>query len=260
MARNNSSPGGDSESNEPFFAADTPSESVFEPHADPEQDSAQEDPRLGLIREFEARKKQRLQRRRRAIGIWAVVVATGLVIGVLTTVGRQTEQRPSRTSSLPAHVVHEDRDASGQSPESLLPREDRSPMAKGSNTEIEERRPPSSMARVSYPQPLALLTVIRLGDSKEKVFGTLATVFERRNDALVQIEGLRLRARGRSPHYGLIEVADVKVADTAAGSLRWFLFGDGRLLAWGRVEEWATAAERYELATEYRPGEQRAGS
>ena len=115
------------------------------------------------------------------------------------------------------------------------------------------------MARVSYPQPLALLTVIRLGDSKEKVFGTLATVFERRNDALVQIEGLRLRARGRSPHYGLIEVADVKVADTAAGSLRWFLFGDGRLLAWGRVEEWATAAERYELATEYRPGEQRAG-
>ena len=101
--------------------------------------------------------------------------------------------------------------------------------------------------------PLARLKAVRPGDTKEKVFETLATVFERRNGALVRIEGIRLRSNGRSPHHALIEVADVRIAGTPAGTLLWFLFGDGRLVAWGRAEEWATAAGRYAVESEYRP-------
>jgi hypothetical protein len=75
----------------------------------------------------------------------------------------------------------------------------------------------------------------------------------------VRIEGIRLRSSGRSPHHALVEVADVRIADAPGGTLLWFLFGDGRLVAWGRAEEWATAAGRYEVESEYRPTASRTG-
>jgi len=33
----------------------------------------------------------------------------------------------------------------------------------------------------------------------------------------------------------------------------WFLFGDGRLVAWGRPQEWAAATARYQVETDYQP-------
>jgi hypothetical protein len=265
------------------FAADIPPERRFDSPADPDPDAVEEDPRLSAIREFQARDDRRRQRRRRSIGICAVVAGTGLLIAAVTAVARRTELRSSTTSGVPAHVDRgEGREALSPSTEPLRTFEDRTSVAKGSNTVTEEQRTsartrparPSSTASAPradqtsrdsvqqavpnqnavYPQSVARLTAVRPGDTKEKVFETFATVVERRNGGLVRIEGLRLRAHGRSPHYQVIEVADVRVADTTTGTLRWFLFGDGRLLAWGRAEQWAAVAERYEVATEYKPG------
>jgi hypothetical protein len=259
---------------DPNFAADIPPEIPFESQGDPEPGAMEEDPRLSGMREFRARDERRRQRRRRLIGICTGVAGTGLLVAAMTTVGHRTEHRSPTTSGVSAHVVREGREALSQSTESLRTPEDRTSVAKGPITVTEQRRlaqtrsaPPSSTGWASrasvqqkvpnqdavYHEPLARLRALRPGDTKEKVFETFATVFESRNGALVRIEGIRLRARGRSPHHELIEVADVRVADTTAGSLRWFLFGDGRLLAWGRAEEWARAAERYKVETEYKP-------
>ena len=101
--------------------------------------------------------------------------------------------------------------------------------------------------------PRGRLTTIRAGDAKEAVFELFGTAIEDRNGSLVRIEGMRLRATGRSPHHARVEVAEVRIGDTAAGSLYWFLFGDGRLVAWGRPEEWAAAAGRYQVEIDYRP-------
>ena len=102
-------------------------------------------------------------------------------------------------------------------------------------------------------QPRGRLTTIRAGDAKEAVFELFGTTIERRNGSLVRIEGMRLRATGRSPHHAQVEVAEVRIGDTAAGSLYWFLFGDGRLVAWGRPEEWAAATGRYQVEIKYKP-------
>ena len=102
-------------------------------------------------------------------------------------------------------------------------------------------------------QPRERLVNLRTGDTKDTVFELFGTAFERRQGALVRIEGMRLRASGRSPHHAQVEVADVRIADTTAGSLYWFLFGDGRLLAWGRPEEWSGATARYQVDIEYHP-------
>ena len=106
-------------------------------------------------------------------------------------------------------------------------------------------------ASVGY-QSRERLTTVRRGDPKEKVFELFATRVERRNGSAVLIEGMRLRASGRSPRHAQVEVADVTIADTARGTLYWFLFGDGRLIAWGRPEEWA--AGRHQVEIDYTPG------
>ena len=108
-------------------------------------------------------------------------------------------------------------------------------------------------ASVGY-QPRERLTTVRLGDAKETVFELFATRVERRNGWVVRIEGMRLRARGRSPHHAHVEVAEVKIA----GNPYWFLFGDGRLIAWGRPEEWLRAAGRYQVDIAYPPDRSRA--
>jgi hypothetical protein len=109
---------------------------------------------------------------------------------------------------------------------------------------------------VSY-QPRERLATVRPGDAKHKIFELFATAFEQRIGSLVRIDGMRLRASGRSPHYAQVEVAEVKIADTAAGTPYWFLFGDGLLLAWGPPEEWSVASGRYQLEIDYRPNPSR---
>jgi len=95
---------------------------------------------------------------------------------------------------------------------------------------------------------------VRAGDAKETVFELFGTRVERRNGSLVQVDGMRLRASGRSAQHAQVEVAEVRIADAAAaGSLYWFLFGDNRLIAWGRAKEWPVAVARYQVEIEYQP-------
>jgi hypothetical protein len=108
--------------------------------------------------------------------------------------------------------------------------------------------PRAATARVSDERP-ERLAVLRPGDMKERVFDLFGTTFERQQGAVVRVEGMRLRARGRSPRYEQVEVADVRLAD----SLYWFLFGDGRLLAWGRPGDWRAVAQRHQLEVDYPP-------
>ena len=103
-------------------------------------------------------------------------------------------------------------------------------------------------------QPSERLKSVRAGDTKETVFELFGTRVERRSGSLVQVDGMRLRASGRSAQHAQAEVAEVRIADAAAaGSLYWFLFGDGRLIAWGRAKEWPVAAARYQVEIEYQP-------
>ena len=111
---------------------------------------------------------------------------------------------------------------------------------------------PSPLASVGY-HPQGRLTSIQVGDTKDKVFGLLATSFERQNGSLVRIEGVRLRASARSPRYAHVEIAEARIGETSAATLYWFLFGDERLLAWGRSEEWAAAANRHRVESSYAP-------
>lgn len=107
-------------------------------------------------------------------------------------------------------------------------------------------------ATVRY-QPRERLAAVSAGDPKERIFDRFATTFEERDGAVLRIDGMRWRANGRSPHHAHVEVADVVLADAGSGRVHWFLFGDGRLLAWGRPEEWPAAARRHDVETDYRP-------
>jgi hypothetical protein len=98
------------------------------------------------------------------------------------------------------------------------------------------------------------LATIRKGDPKERVFDVFSTVFVKQRGKVMKVEGIRLRASGRSQRDGAVEVGEVVLADhEAVGTPYWFLFEDGRLLAWGRPEEWRAAAVRYQIEANY-PG------
>jgi general secretion pathway protein A len=110
-------------------------------------------------------------------------------------------------------------------------------------------RPPIVVYR-----PATELAAVGRGDAKERVFSTFPTQWETRGDEIVKVEGVRTRTSGRSSQNTLLEVADVVLsASGGAPSRHWFLFEDGRLLAWGGADEWRAAAERHHLTLEYAP-------
>jgi hypothetical protein len=123
-----------------------------------------------------------------------------------------------------------------------------SPAAVDKEASSSPRVPPVT---VRYP-PRERLSTVRPGDAKERVFEIFGSTVERRNGTLVRIEGMRLRANGRSPEHPRVEVAEVEVADSGPSMRYWFLFGDDRLVAWGRPDEWAAAVARYQLDIDYR--------
>jgi hypothetical protein len=99
------------------------------------------------------------------------------------------------------------------------------------------------------------LAGLRAGQSKDEVFGLFGSMFTTQDQAIVEIQGMRLRATGQSAGGARIEIGEVSLADASGReTLYWFLFSDGRLLAWGRPEQWAAAATRYGIDLQYRPG------
>jgi hypothetical protein len=87
---------------------------------------------------------------------------------------------------------------------------------------------------------------------KERVFDLFAGTVKRQDGTLVRIDGIRLRAKGRSPDHPQVEVAEVEVAENGRAQRYWFLFGEGTLMAWGRPDEWPVTATRYQLEIDYR--------
>ena len=114
------------------------------------------------------------------------------------------------------------------------------------------RTPTGSAPTVSY-QPRERLATVSPGDTKDRVFDRFATTFEQRNGSVVRIDGMRWRASGRSPHHAQVEVAEIVLEDVGAERLYWFVFGDGRLIGWGRSEEWPAAVRRHEIEIDYQP-------
>jgi hypothetical protein len=98
------------------------------------------------------------------------------------------------------------------------------------------------------------LTGLRTGQSKEHVFGLFSSMVATQDQKIVEIQGMRLRASGQAAGGARIEVGEVSLTDgSARETLYWFLFSDGRLLAWGRPEQWSAAATRYGVDLPYRP-------
>lgn len=213
-----------------------------------------------LLLYYRARARGRRQRRRRRrhllIAVGALVAGTGLFT---TVVSRTRHHEPPplpkvvEPSAVPSRESGEFR-APASSPaaapqgRTLARREPASPTIAPSPAPTPTRRGTS----VGY-QPRARLTTVRPGDAKETVFELFATRVERQNGGAVLIEGMRLRASGRSARHAHVEVAEVMIADTAHARLYWFLFGDGRLIAWGRPEEWLRATGRHQVDIDYTP-------
>jgi hypothetical protein len=126
--------------------------------------------------------------------------------------------------------------------------------------------PPTIPARATWssstngegPQPRAYharkrLASVRKGQSKEVVFGLFGTVFSKQDGKIVEVRGMRLRASGQSASNTRLEVSEVSLVDgNGRETPYWFLFEDGRLLTWGRPEQWAPAVSRYGLDLPYR--------
>jgi hypothetical protein len=213
------------------------------------------------LRHYRSRALARRQKRRRylLIAAGALMAGTGLSLAVMG-IGRPTpHQKPSPTPEAvqPSAAPSRERgELRAPPPEPPAAQEARPAALKEPLPPVQPRTTPPpaispTAAAVSY-QPRERLTAVRAGDTKERVFELFGNTVERRNGSLVRIEGMRLRASGRSRHHARVEVAEVTIADTGAGSLYWFLFGDGRLIVWGRPEEWPAAAGRYEVEIDYR--------
>jgi hypothetical protein len=100
--------------------------------------------------------------------------------------------------------------------------------------------------------PPKKLAAIRSGDSKDRVFSIFGTEFFKRGGKMVKLDGMRLRVSGQSRRNTRIEVSEVTVAEPdGIEALYWFFFENGRLLAWGRPHQWASAAARYRVDLAY---------
>ena len=243
----------------PAAEADRPSE---QPVLSEEEEGA-------LVLHYLAHGRARRERRRRQLRI----AVGALVVGAcLLTAGLfwSRHQRPTIATGIiepPAMKAQQSMEsrAGGPAPSppavtppvsppvALTPAPTTRPPSPGTPTPPKATAPAPRVTDVRY-QPSERLNSVHAGDAKETVFEVFGTRFERRRGSLVRVEGMRLRASGRSAQHAQVEVAEVPIKDAvAAGRLYWFLFGDGRLIAWGRAEDWPVATARYQVEIEYQP-------
>jgi hypothetical protein len=98
------------------------------------------------------------------------------------------------------------------------------------------------------------LADVRAGLAKERVLDVFGTLVVKQKGRIVEVEGMRLRAAGRSERDTRLEVAEVNLAPQEGREAPyWFVFEDGRLFAWGRADEWDATAARLGLDLPYRP-------
>jgi hypothetical protein len=261
--------------------------------ADPPAERAASSEEEALLLHYLARGRARRERRRRQLhlAVGALVVGAGLLTAGLFWVRHQRPPIATGGIEPPAATARQRAESRAARPDASAPSKERSafttqvparpapsppavtppasppvastpalaarPPSPGTSTPPEATAPGARVTDVRY-QPGERLKRVHAGDAKETVFELFGTRFERRNGSLVRVEGMRLRASGRSTQHAQVEVAEVRITDAvAAGRLYWFLFGDGRLITWGRAEEWPVATARYQVEIEYQPAADR---
>jgi hypothetical protein len=239
------------------------------PPPTPEPTLARDTPEVeALLRHYRSRAHARRQRRRRRM-----LLAGGGLLGsgvlILATLSVLPRARDSRGTPLPAPATSPGPppraapDVSSQSAAPLATAEPTTPAVTKRTTAppsppLSPPSPHVSPERstlptvVVRPQPSERLTVLRPGDPKERVFDLFASTVERQKDTLVRIDGMRLRARGRSLDHPQVEVADVSIAEKSGARRYWFLFGEGQLIAWGPPDDWRGTVARLQVEIEYR--------
>jgi hypothetical protein len=262
-----------------------PAAETLPPEASPE--TTGERARLDHFLEYRARALQRRRTQWRVAATALVCGGAVLVITVVTIGGGRllrarmtprpiaspsivlsepsasppTATAPTATEKLPAPEMHMDttREPTGE-PSGPAVRAEPEPAERPART---DRAVPADRAVAADPKSLGpkaatarlyddrreRLSTLHPGDTKERVFELFGTTFERQAGSVVRVDGMRLRARGRSPRYEQVEVADVKLAN----DLYWFAFGEGRLIAWGRPADWRAVAQRQRLEVDYPP-------
>jgi hypothetical protein len=211
-----------------------------------------------LVETYRARSQARRRRRRRRVLIIGSGLLGGgaLVVSLLGVVPRARDRHiapPVEPAASPTRAALEDQARlSGplSTPESRAPAATKVSTPPRSPTASPEGPRPSTVS-VRY-QPRQRLTAVHKGDMKERVFDLFGGTVTRQNGTLIRIDGMRLRAKGRSPDHPQVEVADVEVAENGRVQRYWFLFAEGTLMAWGRPDEWPVAAKRYQLEIAYR--------
>jgi len=204
---------------------------------------------------------RRHRRRRHAVVAVGALVGCGAALAALLSLAPREPRRtasPTPESSTPSAtpvMTIEERRPEPRAPEPAAAPRPAAPARKVVAPPTAPAPVPTSPPKptvVAVSQPRERLQTVRPGDAKEHVFEMLGGTVERRNGALVKVEGIRLRASGRSAEHPRVEVADVAVAEDRTATRYWFLFGNDRLLAWGRPDEWPAAAARYQLEIDYR--------
>lgn len=95
------------------------------------------------------------------------------------------------------------------------------------------------------------LNAVSVGDSKDRILRRFETTKKNRQE----LPGMQIRAARRTNAGKLLEVGEVLLitqTTTRTGTEKtvvpyWFLFEDGRLVQWGRPEDWRNSPARYEI-------------
>lgn len=87
---------------------------------------------------------------------------------------------------------------------------------------------------------------VRAGDAKERILAIFATKIT--NEEVTH--GMTIRAARRDASGNLIEVGEVLLLnqeDIYKLTPYWFLFENGRLVRWGRPEDWRAFSANYQI-------------
>ena len=87
---------------------------------------------------------------------------------------------------------------------------------------------------------------VRVGDPKERILAIFATKIT--SEEITQ--GMTIRAARRDASGTLIEVGEVLLLneeETYKLTPYWFLFENGRLVRWGRPEDWRAFSANYQI-------------
>jgi hypothetical protein len=87
---------------------------------------------------------------------------------------------------------------------------------------------------------------VQVGDAKERILGIFATNITSREVT----QGMTIRATRKDASENLIEVGEVLLLneeDIYKLTPYWFLFENGRLVRWGRPEDWQAFSANYQI-------------